>query len=121
MFDLQQEELKLIKVKALDEEATVPQKSHPYDAGFDIFTTESHTIKSGESHLFSTGIACEIPSGYCALLWDRSSLGSKGVHRLAGVIDSSYRGEWKVCLINLSDKDYEVESGIRFVRLLFKK
>ena len=54
MFDLQQEELKLIKVKALDEEATIPQKSHPSDAGFDIFTTESHTINSGESHLFST-------------------------------------------------------------------
>tara|TARA_A100001201_G_scaffold89725_2_gene78619 strand:+ start:755 stop:1201 length:447 start_codon:yes stop_codon:yes gene_type:complete len=121
MFDLQQEELKLIKVKALDEKATVPQKSHPSDAGFDIFTTESHTIKSGESHLFSTGIACEIPSGYCALLWDRSSLGSKGVHRLAGVIDSSYRGEWKVCLINLSDKDYEVESGDKICQAIIQK
>ena len=118
---LNDDPLKIIKVKFLNKEAELPFKAHYTDAGFDIFTTEAYTLKSGESHLFSTGIACQIPVGYSALLWDRSSLGSKGVHRLAGVIDSSYRGEWKVCLVNLSDKDYEVKSGDKICQAIIQK
>jgi len=52
--------------------------------------------------IVKTGIAMQFPNNYVAQIWDRSSLGSRGIHRLAGVIDSSYRGEIMVVLINLS-------------------
>ncbi len=120
MFKVE-EDLKIIKVKLLDDNATLPEKAHIDDAGFDIFTKEGRKLKAGETYLFSTGVACELPRGYCALLWDRSSLGSKGVHRLAGVIDSSYRGEWKVCLINLTKKLYEVKAGDKICQAIIQK
>jgi len=77
------------KVQKLSPEATLPSKENPADAGIDVYTNESYTLKPGERHLFSTGISVEFPKGYVALLWDRSGLGSKGIHRLAGV-----NGKW---------------------------
>ena len=121
-----------LKVKKLTSSAKLPEKAHLSDAGFDIFTTEDYNLKPGETHLFDTGIACELPIGYCALIWDRSGLGSKGIHRLAGVIDSSYRGEWKVALVNLSNLNhtasvlqeqsaYKVKAGDKIAQVIIQK
>ena len=71
--------------------------------------------------MFSTGIAVEFPPIYVALLWDRSGLGSKSIHRLAGVIDSTYRGEWKVILTNLSSKTYLVKKGDKIIQCILQK
>ncbi len=98
----------------------MPEKKNATDAGIDIFTNETYTLKAGEYHLFSTGIAVEFPDGHVALLWDRSGLGSKGIHRLAGVIDAAYRGEWKVALINLSKVPYEVNAGDKIIQCIFQ-
>ncbi len=81
------------KVQKLAPNAILPTKDNPADAGIDVYTNESYTLKPGEVHLFTTGISVEFPKGYVALLWDRSGLGSKRIRRLAGVIDSGYRGE----------------------------
>lgn len=109
------------QVQKLSADAKLPQKDDPTDAGIDIFTNESYALKPGESHAFSTGIATAIPEGYVALLWDRSGLGSKAIHRLAGVIDSGYRGEWKVVLINLSSEDYEIKAGDKIAQCLLQQ
>lgn len=109
-----------LKVKRLEESAILPSKNNSTDAGFDLYTTEEYYLKSGEAKLFSTGIACKLPEGFCALLWDRSGLGSKGIHRLAGVIDCSYRGEWKVCLINLSGMTYHIMQGDRICQAIIQ-
>ena len=107
-------------VKKLADNATLPTKDNPTDAGIDIYTNESYTLAPGERHLFTTGISVEFAAGYVALLWDRSGLGSKGIHRLAGVIDSEYRGEWKVALINLSSEPYEIKAGDKIIQCLLQ-
>lgn len=111
----------ILKVQKLAKDATLPKKDDPSDAGIDIFTNETHTLKPGETYAFSTGIATSFPKGYVALIWDRSGLGSKGVHRLAGVIDAGYRGEWKIILINLSKKAYKVSAGDKIAQCIFQK
>jgi dUTP pyrophosphatase len=109
------------KVKKLSPEAVVPTKENPGDAGIDVYANESHTLQPGERHTFGTGVSVEIPDGYVALFWDRSGLGSKGIHRLAGVVDSGYRGEWKVVLLNTTDEPYEIKKGDKIVQCVLQK
>ncbi|MEK7556478.1 MAG: dUTP diphosphatase [Patescibacteria group bacterium] len=109
------------KVKRLSSTATLPAKKDPVDAGIDIYTNETHTLKPGEVHAFGTGITSEFPKGYVALLWDRSGLGSQGIHRLAGVIDSGYRGEWKVVLLNTTKKPFVIRAGDKIVQCIVQK
>lgn len=109
------------KVRKLSPEATLPTRENASDAGIDIYTNESYTLRPGERHTFSTGIAVEFPEGYVALFWDRSGLGSKGIHRLAGVIDSGYRGEWKVVLLNTTDQPYKIEKGDKIIQCVLQK
>lgn len=109
------------KVEKLVPNAILPTKENPSDAGIDIYANESYTLKPGERHLFSTGIAVEFPKGQVALLWDRSGLGSKGIHRLAGVIDSGYRGEWKVALVNLTKESFEIKAGDKIIQCILQK
>lgn len=109
------------KVKKISAEAVLPTKENPSDAGIDLYTNESYTLQPGERHLFSTGLTIAFPEGYVALLWDRSRLGSKGIHRLAGVIDAGYRGEWKVVLVNLTEEPYEVKSGDKIIQCIMQK
>jgi dUTP pyrophosphatase len=110
-----------LKVKKLSSSAVLPTKENPADAGIDIYTNESYTLAPGERHLFSTGVAVEFKPGYVALLWDRSGLGSKGIHRLAGVIDAGYRGEWKVVLVNLTTEPFAVKAGDKIIQCILQK
>lgn len=110
-----------LKVQKLARNAKLPAKDNAEDAGIDIYTNEAYTLKPGEAHTFSTGISVEFPKGYVALLWDRSGLGSKGIHRLAGVIDSGYRGEWKVVLLNTTKKPFKIQAGDKVVQCIMQK
>lgn len=111
----------ILQVKKLSTNAILPAKENAFDAGIDLFTNESYTLQPGERHLFSTGLAIVFPENYVGLLWDRSGLGSKGIHRLAGVIDSGYRGEWKVVLVNLSEEPYEIKAGDKVIQCILQK
>lgn len=111
----------VLRVQKLAANAKLPEKKDPTDAGVDIFTNETHTLKPGEIYAFSTGIATSFPKGYVAFIWDRSGLGVQGIHRLAGVIDSGYRGEWKVVLVNLSKKPYKVSAGDKIAQCVLQK
>lgn len=108
-------------VVKLSPDATLPTKENASDAGIDIYTNEAYTLKPGERYMFSTGISVEFSKGYVALLWDRSGLGSKGIHRLAGVIDSGYRGEWKVVLLNTTKEKYEIKKGDKIIQCILQK
>lgn len=98
-----------IKVKRLTSTAKLPTKAHSSDCGLDVYADGDYIIRPGETVKVKTGIAIEM-SECCnaaswttgALIWDRSGLGSKGIHRLAGVVDHAYRGEILVCLTNLN-------------------
>lgn len=109
------------KVKRLSRTAKLPMKNNPDDAGIDVYANESYTLKPGELHLFSTGVAVEIPSGFVALLWDRSGLGSRGIHRLAGVIDADYRGEWKVALLNTTKAPFLIKKGDKIIQCVVQR
>ena len=117
-----------IKVKKLTSTATIPTKSRKTDAGYDLYSDEDIALYPEDTKLISTGIAFAIPDGYAGLIWDRSGLGTKGVHRHAGVVDSSYRGEVKVALYNarpghvdFTDNMYFISRGDRIAQILFQK
>ena len=120
-----------IDIKLLTETSKLPTKSNSADAGLDLYadTEEPVSIEPGETKLISTGIAMAIPRGYVGLVWDRSSLGVKGIHRFAGVIDSGYRGEVKVCLHNSNlpsrstpeKNTYVVQKDDRIAQLIIQR
>lgn len=96
----------------------IPTKSNPADAGFDLYSIEETIIQPGELKVIPLGICIDLPPGYVAKVFDRSSMASKGLLTLGGVIDSGYKGELKVILKNLSDKPYSINIHDRIAQLL---
>ena len=111
-----------IKVKKISESAITPTKANEFDAGWDLYAAEDAIIDPSKAELISTDISFAIPEGYVGLIWDRSGMAAKrGLHRFAGVIDSGYRGEVKVCLWNSSDKYCVINAGERIAQILFQE
>jgi len=110
------------KIKLLNKEAKVPAYGRPGDAGLDLFCIEDYELQPGERHLFKLGFAMEMPEGYVAHVWDRSGMAVKfGIHTLAGVIDSTYRGEVAVVLLNTSQEAYQVRKGDKIAQMVIQK
>ena len=113
-----------IKVRRLNENAELPYRATEGSAGADLFAcvTEDVIIAPGAREMIPTGIAIELPDSGCgAFVFPRSSVSSKFGVSLAncvGVIDSDYRGEIKVPLINHSDKPYTVKNGDRIAQMV---
>ncbi|HUU29488.1 MAG TPA: dUTP diphosphatase [archaeon] len=96
-----------------------PSYAHPGDAGFDLRAAEEIVLPPGGKTLMPTGLRFAITPGFVGLIWDRSGLAAKhGIHCLAGVVDSGYRGEVKVVLCNLGSEPYIVERGARIAQML---
>lgn len=94
-----------------NEKAIIPTRRKG-DIGYDLYALEEDIVlEAHEVKKFHTGLRTVISPGYAAILKDRSSLGSKGIRVGAGVIDSSYRGEWIVALINENDKPFVFPKG----------
>lgn len=111
-----------INVKLLNEHAIMPTRSHSTDAGYDLYATEGLTIISGERRLVKTGISFGMEEGLSGLIWPRSGLSVRnGIDVLAGVIDSGYLGEIKVCLLNTSIEDLKISMGDRIAQILFQE
>lgn len=91
-------------------------------AGADLCVSESALISPGERAAISTGLHLEIPPGHVGLIWPRSGLAvSYGVDTLAGVIDSDYRGELRIVLINLGEEPLILQPGDRVAQLLIQR
>ena len=120
---LGEQEKMIIEIKKLADDATIPTKSNVSDAGWDLYSSGMATIVySGERKLISTDISIAIPDGYCGLIWPRSGLSvNSGIDILAGVIDSGYRGEVKVCMLNTSDTLVHIHPGDRVAQLIIQK
>ncbi|PIN86849.1 dUTP diphosphatase [Candidatus Woesearchaeota archaeon CG10_big_fil_rev_8_21_14_0_10_44_13] len=107
-----------LKVKKLQEDAILPQHAKKGDAAIDLSSCEELVLKAGEKRLVRTGISLAIPEGFAGFVWDRSGLAANhSVHSIAGVVDSGYRGEVKVVLINLSKEDFRIEKGMRIAQM----
>ena len=110
-----------MKVKLLHPKAVSPSKGTAYSAGFDLSSVEQLIVRPGERDLISTGIAIELASGLFGKIEPRSGLAvDYGIDVMAGVIDSDYRGEIKVLLINHSPFDFDVEVGSRIAQLVIQ-
>lgn len=101
-----------------------PNYAHKGDSGVDLYAAEEHTLEPMERKLIPTGLKMEIPHGYEGQVRPKSGLAlNHGISHAnaVGTIDSSYRGEIKVPLINLSDKPYKVEKGKKIGQIIFAK
>ena len=112
-----------IRVKRLCPEAVLPTYGSEYAAGADLYACleEPVTVQPGEVYWVSTGLSLEIPKGYAGLIYARSSMGSKrglAPANKVGVIDSDYRGEVRVVLLNHSKEPQTIAPGERVAQLV---
>mgnify|MGYP001470161660 CR=1 FL=1 len=97
-----------VKIKKLHPEAKIPLVATEHAAAFDLYSIEQSTIQPGETKSIGTGIALEIPKGFACYIRDRSSMGFKGIHSFAGLLDSDYRGEYKIVLHNTTKQPFMI-------------
>jgi dUTP pyrophosphatase len=113
------EQLPILKLK---DEATLPTRAHPGDAGLDLYACEAAHIGPGERWSVGTGVGVEIPEGHAGLVLPRSGLArDHGISLVnaPGLIDSGYRGELRVLLLNTDPAEtFRVEAGDRIAQLV---
>jgi dUTP pyrophosphatase len=107
-----------LKVKRIHPEAKLPVYGHPGDAGLDLFSVVDRELGPGEVLAVPTGIQVAVPAGHVGLVWDKSGISLQGVHRLAGVVDSGYRGEVRVVMINLGPGVFAIRKGMKIAQML---
>ncbi|MFP4005978.1 MAG: dUTP diphosphatase [Candidatus Hadarchaeia archaeon] len=107
----------------IKENAIIPSKQHENDVGYDIFSIEDDTLKSGDIKLIGTGLKMSLPKNLEAQIRPRSGLALSGVivPNSPGTIDPGYRGELKVILGNIGSEEIKIEKGDRIAQLIFSK
>ena len=115
-----------VQIQRLDPDLPLPMPAHLGDAGLDLYAREDAIIPArGGRVLMPTGVAVAIPHGYMGLAVPRSGLALKHGITLVntpGIIDSGYRGELKVVMINTDpEHDYEVKRGDRVAQLIISR
>ena len=110
-----------LKVKKLDNFVNLQQREYG-NAGFDLYAAEEGILLSGERAAISVGISTSFNPEYYMRVAPRSGLAAKnGINVLAGVVDSSYRGEWKVILHNTSTLHFDWNIGDRIAQAIPEK
>src|SRR6202012_4839506 len=111
-----------LRVTRLKDNAVIPTRAHPGDAGLDLYSTEIAHLGPGERWSVGTGIAVEIPAGHAGMVMPRSGLARE--HGIAlvnspGLIDAGYRGEIRVLLLNTDPAEpVRIEAGARIAQLV---
>jgi dUTP pyrophosphatase len=111
-----------IPVTRLRDDATLPTRAYPGDAGLDLVACERHELAPGERAMVGTGIAVAIPDGHAGLVTPRSGLAANNgitIVNTPGLVDSGYRGELCVILHNTDTTEpFVVEPGMRIAQLV---
>lgn len=114
-----------LPIKRLDPEVELPSYAYSGDAGLDLRSNEDVVLAPLERRLVSTGLAIAIPDGYAGFVQPRSGLALREGLSMAntpGLIDAHYRGELKVCAVNLDpQKPIHIERGERIAQLVIQK
>jgi dUTP pyrophosphatase len=114
-----------LPVMRLDPDLPLPRYAHPGDAGLDLYTRESVTLKPGERALVPTGVALAIPPGHVGLVHPRSGLAARHGVTLVnapGTIDAGYRGEVQIILANTDPHEpVTLERGARIAQLVIQR
>jgi dUTP pyrophosphatase len=115
---------KVVPVQVICSPEFEPAYAKPGDAGADLRSTEALVIPAGKRALVATGVSIALPEGFVGLVHPRSGLALKhGITVLnsPGTIDSGYRGEIKVTLLNTDENDFHIEVGDRIAQLLIQE
>ncbi|MDD5086980.1 MAG: dUTP diphosphatase [Candidatus Nanoarchaeia archaeon] len=113
-----------VKIKRVSASAIIPCYAHDGDAGVDLYSDEDCVLKPGERKLVKTGIKISIPYGYEAQVRPKSGLAlNHGISlcNSVGTIDSGYRGEICVILINHGSEEFKVKKAIKIAQMVFNK
>jgi dUTP pyrophosphatase len=114
-----------VPIVRLDEALPLPAYAHPGDAGADLCSAEDVVLAPGERRLVATGIAIALPEGFVGLVHPRSGLAHRcglSIVNAPGTIDAGYRGEIKVCLINLDPgTPISIARGDRIAQLVVQR
>lgn len=114
-----------IDIKMLDEGIEPPAYAQPGDAGADLRSRVDLTLQPGERALVPTGVAIALPEGYVGLVHPRSGLAAKHgitIVNAPGTVDSGYRGELMVCLLNTDNSQaFEIQRGDRIAQLVIQR
>jgi dUTP pyrophosphatase len=111
-----------LPIQRLHEGAVLPERAYAHDAGLDLAASEAVDLGPGERAIVGTGLAVAIPTGFAGFVQPRSGLAARhgiSVVNAPGLIDSGYRGEIRVVLLNTDrDKPFLVEQGMRIAQLV---
>ena len=114
-----------LRFARLHQEARAPAQAHPGGAGYDLFAAESAVLRPGERASVGTGIAVAIPDGCAGLVLPRSGLAARHgitLPNAPGLIDSGYRGELRVLLLNTDPAEpFGVSAGDRIAQLVLMR
>lgn len=109
-------------IQRLERDAVIPERAYAGDAGLDLAASERVEIGPGERAVVGTGLAVAIPEGYAGFVQPRSGLASRhgiSVVNSPGLVDSGYRGELRVVLLNIDRVDaFVIEPGMRIAQLV---
>ncbi len=114
-----------LPIKRLDDSVELPSYAYEGDAGLDLRASESVVLRPFERRLIGTGLAVAIPDGYAGFVQPRSGLALKlglSMANTPGLVDAHYRGELKVCAINLDpNNDIHISRGDRIAQLVIQR
>ena len=110
-----------LRVKLTHPDAKLPTRGSLSAAGLDLYSVEKYRLAPGERRLIHTGVNVAVPSGFYGRVAPRSGLALKfGIDTLAGVVDSDYRGEVGVILLNTGTQNFPIEVGDRIAQLVIE-
>ncbi|MBI5065702.1 dUTP diphosphatase [Candidatus Woesearchaeota archaeon] len=108
-----------IRVQRIDKTLELPQFARKGDAAFDLRSAVDLVIQPSQKEIIPTGLKVAVPEGYAGLIWDRSGMAAKhSLTTMAGVLDSGYRGEIKIVMINLGKEAVQITKGMRVAQML---
>jgi len=113
-----------VSIKKINESAIIPSYAHEDDAGVDLYSTEDYVLNPGQIVLVSTGIRIAIPLGYEGQTRPKSGLALKHgitICNSPGTIDSGYRGEVRVIVINHGNEEFKIIKGMKIAQMIFNK
>ena len=108
----------VMKVKKLDPQAKLPHRAHATDSGADLFALTRTVLPPRAITNVHTGVCVELPENTSGIIWGKSSVESKGIKAMAGLVDAPYRGELIVCMYNLNDTEFVFEAGQKVAQLV---
>jgi dUTP pyrophosphatase len=111
-----------LPIRRLREDALLPERAYSGDAGLDLAACDRHELGPGERAVIGTGLAVAIPEGFAGFVQPRSGLAARhgiSVVNAPGLVDSGYRGEIRVVLLNTDrEEPFVVEPGMRIAQLV---